>query len=323
MSIFSASIQHRTYHWQMNSMCFVLGILIAASWQTATAVSRAGIASQRTGFYYPPSAVAQVQDEKEKLANLQTEIKTRGNDITILQNKLAQGTDASETLNKQLQEIKLQAGQTNVIGQGIEIALVDSRNKPTSPNDMINQSNLIHDTDVMTVVNELRAAGAEAISVNDQRVIATTAIRCVGPNVQVNGVPYASPFIIRAIGDPNALLGGLKTPGGVFEKIGLYDAAMIKADKKAELKLPAFGGNTQIRFAKSEAAPVKPSETKPTDTKSDLKSTQSDKTEDSNTKASDQKNSETKSLTDKNNDKNNDTSTETKTKDRDEKRNGQ
>ena len=304
----------------MNSMCFVLGILIAASWQTATAVSRAGIASQRTGFYYPPSAIAQVQDEKEKLAKLQTEIKTRGNDITILQNKLAQGTDASATLNKQLQDIKLQAGLTNVIGQGIEIVLTDSRNKAVSANDIYGLSNLIHDTDVMTVVNELRAAGAEAISVNDQRVIANTAIRCVGPNVQVNGIPYASPFVIRAIGDPNALLGGLKTPGGVFEKIGLFDAAMIKADKKAELKLPAFGGNTQIRFAKSEVAPVKPSETAPSE--SNTKSDRSDKSGDGDTKTSDRKDTETKHSTEPDSN-NNDTSTETKAKDRDERKNGQ
>ncbi len=278
MSIFSASIQHRSYHWQINTLCFVLGILIAAAWQTSTAVSRMGNASQRAGFYYGPVAVAQVQEEKQKLADLQAEIKKRGDDVTTLQNTVAQRTDASETLNKQLQEMKLQAGLTNAVGPGVEITLSDSRNKPTNVNDITVQANLIHDTDVMTFVNELRASGAEAISVNDQRVVGTTPIRCVGPNILVNGLPYASPFVIRAIGDPNAMYGGLKTPGGVVDKTSLFDPSMVKIEKKTELKLPAFAGNTQIRYAKSEAspdaAPTK-TESKPDTKANDKKESQS------------------------------------------------
>ena len=246
MSLFSASIQHRSYHLQINTLCFVLGLLIAAAWQTSTAVSRAGSGINRAGFYYGSSQAAvqapSFRDEKEKLAEREAEIKALREQATSYQNKLAQGNDATETINRQLQDTKLQAGLTNVIGPGIEITLSDSRNKPTNTNDIINQANLVHDVDVMTVVNELRAAGAEAISVNDQRVVGSTPIRCVGPTVQVNGVPFASPFVIRAVGDESALLGGLKTPGGVFEKIGLFDPAMIKAEKKAALKVARFCG---------------------------------------------------------------------------------
>jgi uncharacterized protein YlxW (UPF0749 family) len=97
--------------------------------------------------------------------------------------------------------------------------------------------------------NELKNAGAEAIVINGQRVVSSTAIRCVGNNVQINAVPTAgSPVIIKAIGDPDLMQSGLLMRGGI--KDHFVDTEMVTVDKATNLTLPAFSGATPLRFAK-------------------------------------------------------------------------
>ena len=107
------------------------------------------------------------------------------------------------------------------------------------------------------VVNELRAAGAEAIAINDQRVVATTAIRCVGPVVLVNKAETnGSPVKIKAIGDPDTLLSSLMMANGIADQYKITDPSMFSVDKVADkhgLLLPAYAGATPLRFA--EPAP--------------------------------------------------------------------
>src|SRR5262249_31305150 len=110
--------------------------------------------------------------------------------------------------------------------------------------------------DIANVVNELKAAGAEAIAVNGQRVVGSTAIRCVGPVVHVNDVPAAPPYVVLAIGDQNALLGGLNLPGGGLDGLRHFDTDMVRIEKKQTLHIPAFAGITQMRFAR----PPKPTD---------------------------------------------------------------
>ena len=74
----------------------------------------------------------------------------------------------------------------------------------------------------MSIVNELRAAGAEAISVNGERILSTTAIRCVGPTIQINGTKVASPFHIKAIGNAKYLESALNIRGGVVDNLRSY-----------------------------------------------------------------------------------------------------
>ena len=65
------------------------------------------------------------------------------------------------------------------------------------------------------MVNELKAAGAEAVSVNDQRLVAVSPVRCAGPTIFVNNTPQTPPYVIRAIGEPNTLETALNISGGI------------------------------------------------------------------------------------------------------------
>lgn len=121
------------------------------------------------------------------------------------------------SMKTSLEHAKLLAGLTNVKGEGVVVIVKDS----TDTNISI-EAGLVHDTDIMSIVNELKAAGAEAISVNGQRILSTTAIRCVGPTIQINGTKVASPFHIKAIGNAKYLESALNIKGGVADSLKSY-----------------------------------------------------------------------------------------------------
>lgn len=102
---------------------------------------------------------------------------------------------------------------------------------------------------MLRVVNELRSAGAEAISLNGQRLIGSSEIRCVGPTVLVNERRLAAPFVISAIGNPQTLESSLKLRGGVIENFKFWGikADIVQSDK---VRIPAFQGKRTFEFAK-------------------------------------------------------------------------
>ncbi len=249
MSVFSSSINHRSFYWQISMLCFVLGVLLAAAWHTTTSISRRGAINTNPAVHYSNTAI-------DLTAKNEAEIKKSRDRISELENTLAHHGDAEKTLNKSLQDMKDLLAITEVEGGGVVITLSDSPKQPLNPADQINQSHLIHDYDVANVVNELKAAGAEAIAVNGQRVGFTSAVRCVGPVIHVNGQGVAPPIAIQAIGNTDTLFGGLDMIGGILEKIRRYDPSMARIEKKAKMRLPAFSGSIQFQYAK----PIRPKE---------------------------------------------------------------
>ncbi len=148
------------------------------------------------------------------------------------------------------ERLELLAGVTEVEGQGIEIVLDDS-NIPKMANENPNLY-IIHDEDLLRVLNELRAAGAEAISLNDQRIVATSEVRCAGPTVSVNNVRSAPPYVIKAVGSPKTLTSALRLRGGV---VGTFEfwGIQVKIKSEEHLRIPAFTAARNFEYAKSVA----------------------------------------------------------------------
>jgi prepilin-type processing-associated H-X9-DG protein len=162
--------------------------------------------------------------------------------------------------NPELSNARFLAGLTPVQGPGVVVTLNDS--KKHLPNNMPNgfaPPNIIHDTDINQVVNELKAAGAEAIAVNDQRLVATSSIRCMGPTVFINFVLTTPPFVIKAIGSSKAMTTAMNLPGGVASQIKAYDPAMFSVREAGTLKLPAYSGSSEPRYARPAGLMGKPS----------------------------------------------------------------
>lgn len=248
MSVYAANMSHRSFIWQISAVCFILGLILAAAVVTASQVARSGKGPRIAGFSYDLNNEFKQATEKKE-SEYETVIKQKNEYISKLEDRLTRGTSASSLIRKTLQETQFNAGLTDAIGPGVRIVLTDSQKPPLVNNDGLKLSILVHDADINSVVNELKACGAEAIAVNGQRVVASTSIRCVGPVVHVNGVPSAPPYVIEAIGEQDALMNGMNLPGGVFADLRRFDPDMIRIEKRASMRLPAFGGNPKTRFA--------------------------------------------------------------------------
>ena len=146
-----------------------------------------------------------------------------------------------------MDELKARAGETEMEGKGIVFTLDDSKQAAKAGENK--NLYIIHDDDLLRVVNELRSAGAEAISLNGQRLIGSSEIRCVGPTVLVNERRLAAPFVISAIGNPQTLESSLKLRGGVIENFKFWGikADIVQSDK---VRIPAFKGKRTFEFAK-------------------------------------------------------------------------
>ena len=113
-----------------------------------------------------------------------------------------------------------------------------------------NQDNIyiLHDSDILLVVNELKDAGAEAISINGERLTALSEIRCVGSVVSVNNVRISTPFIINAIGDSDTLESALLFRGGVVSELMNYGFE-FDIKKMDSVTVPAYKGAISFKYA--------------------------------------------------------------------------
>jgi uncharacterized protein YlxW (UPF0749 family) len=238
------------WFWPLTVMTFILGSFIAAAIKTQNIVRRELLPS--TSY----SGLAEDYLAYKNAMELQQQtIKNLQQQNLVLQKGLVERTPESKELHAQLDQYRFLAGITPVQGPGIVVTLRDSTKRPPTdlPADVtadLTANFIIHDADIQRVINELRAAGAEAFSVNDQRVVSTTAIRCVGPAIQVNEVPLTPPYSIRAIGDPATLAEALALPGGISDLMRQTDPSMISIGKSSSLMLPSYDGSTMFRYCK-------------------------------------------------------------------------
>jgi len=194
-------------------------------------------------------------ETQEKLRKLSEETSKLREENTKLQNAIAEQTGQAKVLNISLQDLKRFAGLVPVTGPGILVSLKDVMPKDRTIDAPLSEV-IVHDVDVLKVVNELWNAGAEAISVNNTRVSVGSNFRCVGTTILVDGIKIASPVEIRAIGDSKTLSGALKFPGGIYEELTNTNPGMIEITTVESMKLPAFSGSTRMKLAK----PVKEGE---------------------------------------------------------------
>lgn len=243
MNPFVSRINRSSWEIWVSLVCLMLGIMISLAWiSPATRSTRLGSLDPDQSARVASMSNVPADVPEKSNSKLEDEIARLRNDTTRLQNALADRSKEAAALNQSLQENKVFAGLTEVEGPGVTVTLRDSQKPPpatVSPTDVI-----IHDVDVLKVVNELWAAGAEAIAVNNHRVSVGTSFRCVGPVILVDGTRIASPVVIRAIGDPDTLLGALNLPGGALTEIRSLDPAMIQLERVKKHILPAFAGST-------------------------------------------------------------------------------
>lgn len=159
----------------------------------------------------------------EKYQESSEKLKDTDKNLETLKKRVAE-LHVDEELQKRIEKYETMLGMTDVKGQGITVSVSDNEdyNKNNSFSTINTSNYLVHDGNLVAIVNELKAAGAEAISINEKRVTGTTAITCAGNVIQVNGEKVGSPFVIKAIGNKNLLYGEIMKRGGTISKLKKY-----------------------------------------------------------------------------------------------------
>ncbi|MBV6457533.1 MAG: hypothetical protein HONBIEJF_00646 [Fimbriimonadaceae bacterium] len=222
-------------------MTLLLGLMMSAAWITTdTRDKRLSTMApdQRTRI---ATGSIDVQTEYSKLLAEVTKLR---NENTKLQNSFSDTTEQTKVLNESLQETKKFAALTEVEGAGLVISLMDDTSERI---DAPVDATIIHDIDVLRVVNELWNAGSEAIAVNGHRVGPRSSFRCVGSVILVDNVQIASPVIVEAIGNADTLLGAMKLPGGILQELRTTSSNMVKIELAKKLRLTAYAGSTSTR----------------------------------------------------------------------------
>ena len=161
---------------------------------------------------------------KEKYDNSYKELEKAEKELEEERAEATKNDEASKTKEEELKKGNAVLGLTDVTGEGIIITLKDNPTVTTETIGALDDISkyIIHQEDLLNLMNELKNAGAEAISINDQRIIPSTAIICSGNITQVNGEKVGAPFIIKAIGKPDELKEALERPGGIIDLLNSY-----------------------------------------------------------------------------------------------------
>ena len=246
--------QDRRHWWAtLFLLCGVLGAMLGLSVRTQTAKQRQDKIDRLQGS---DILVKANLDAQRRIAQLQR-------DNSQLVKSAPSDTERLKVLSKDLAKAQSLAGLTDVKGPGIVVTLSDSAGPSVAMPAGFAPPNIIHDTDIAAVVNELKASGAEAVAVNGQRIVAVSPIRCVGPTIMVNFTPQAPPFVIKAIGDPKTMKAGVEIPGGIVTQLRATDPKMFTVQvAKQPLTIPAYAGGNEPRFARP-VSPVADADKKP------------------------------------------------------------
>ncbi|OQB15982.1 MAG: hypothetical protein BWY15_00109 [Firmicutes bacterium ADurb.Bin193] len=188
----------------------------------------------------------QLRLERTKNDDLQKQVLQYKDELNEFKAEAANSSDYAKFLTKQLERAELLAGLTPVEGSGLIVTLRDSK----SPGAINADPNLyvVHDTDILWLINELRDAGAEAIQLNGERVVSTSEIRCAGSTVSINNNRYSAPFEIVAIGDSANMENALLMRDGVYDTLRGYGIE-ITIKKSSKVSVNAYNGTIIFKHA--------------------------------------------------------------------------
>jgi len=225
-------------------MCILLGIVLALQFRIVQdRILEGTIPGQRA--LELETELKRVKEEKEALL---AEIDDYEKKIKEIEETAASENTLIKNLQNELEKYKIIAGFTNVKGPGIQI-LVDDPPKEAQFNSDISIITIRYDL-LLSLINVLNAAGAEAISINDQRVISTTEIHYANNSVIINNVPTVPPFIIKAIGNPDTLESALNFRFGIVWDMRENYGLIVNINKVDELEILRFNDIIKFRYAK-------------------------------------------------------------------------
>lgn len=177
-----------------------------------------------------------ISEWKEKYEETNSKLEDTQNKINEYREKSESNEETAKLVKKELEEANVILGKTDVIGNGIQVVLTDN-----SENEYIAR-------DLLNIINELRAAGAEAISINGERIINLTDIVDISNRyILVNSNKISSPYIILAIGDENYLKSALNVKNGYVDT-KQKEGYTISVESKSNIKINKYSKEINLKY---------------------------------------------------------------------------
>ena len=192
-----------------------------------------------------------VQQRRSQVSDLDAAVAKLRDQVGGAERRAARASQADALASATAQKLAMEAGTVAVKGRGVRVRMADAGRPARSPDDA--SAGRIQDVDVQLVVNALLSAGAEAVSVNGNRVVATTAIRAAGDTIVVNFRPLRPPYTVNAIG---ADLGAFDRSeiAQRFHRWTTLFGLSVSAKRIDAMTVPAFAGRVAIASAAPEDA---------------------------------------------------------------------
>ena len=187
----------------------LFGILVAAQWHS--------LPTRVTNPIAPYTSLKETRDIlQEEQATLKEGVKKNQTEISRLQNELKGNPSDEKSLNE-LEIQKAKAGLTKIEGPGITTILDDSKNGP------VTDESIVHASDLRDIINLLWGSGAEAISVNGERIVSASSIDCIVNTILINDTRITAPFKIDVVGDQKLILAQIRNKDNLNDLYGRHD----------------------------------------------------------------------------------------------------
>lgn len=221
-------------------MCVAIGLLIVV--QSKVTNGQQLYVSAKAITDYKTTITSELED-KDRIEQLIAEADKKLQEYQILAN-----SEDSNLRNKMLEErdyFKMVSGEAAVHGEGI-VVFVDDGTRDLYEGEDPNAV-LVHDMDILTIINDLNRSGAEVLSVNGQRITNNTSISCSGYTIRINDQFFARPFEIRAIGDSKRMAAALLGPDGYGSLLRDY-GVIFKMTIKEDIKISQYPEEQTFKY---------------------------------------------------------------------------
>ena len=201
-------------------ICVILGL--ALSWQFQSIRKNEKVINLES--QKKDDLIVKILNEQKNNENLRTKLLELQSQLDKFENARGNTDENLKLLSDEIRKLRTIAGLTDVKGRGVIVSFAKE--------DSLN----VGDDDLLYVLNELRATDAQALAINDQRIIDTSEVRVAGGYIMVNGRHLTPPYVIKAIVDPDNAVNALNMIGGALEKIRIF--INVEIEKSDNIEIP-------------------------------------------------------------------------------------
>ena len=214
-------------------VCFILALVMSMQFKIVNETDITSIENMRE-----TELRTELANWKQKYEETNAKYEETINMINEYKETDKSNDETEEVINNELQQVNMSLGKTDVQGSGIEVILTDTNNEEIPK---------INADDLLVIVNALKLAGAEAISINDERIINMSDVVDVDTYIKVNGNRILSPYIIKAIGNQTYLESQLLGNGGYVDDLQ-KSGYSVEIQKKDNVEILKYNGEIKTKY---------------------------------------------------------------------------